>query len=1095
MKKFSCSSGIRVLSLLGAAASVLFTSRLAAEPRVAIELLEARPPSDAPTIPWVAAGDAGWLKGKPLFEVAEPGDPGQWAKGWMAVTSKNIFIRVVVRHAAHLSSGGGDKLWSGDSIQFGIDPLGRGAAQPALVNVQEELDKRFGKDRVGKLDKEVKNTRNDLERKNQLVSEGRVIEMQREDQDFCVGTVGPKATPSVYTYYSGHGNAGGVKDVRARVARDEAAQSTTYDVAIPWSEFGVRAGLSPLMKVSFQINNTRGRLGNQARLYWGGGVGGRFAPWKFQTVAIGGPPADTPVASLLSVKPNVSDADDYVEALAAVCGAPASISAQLGEVSKSLAVPRGAALKHYSIRAYPGALRGSANFTVSLTDAGNKTVAEVASRLFDESPSKWYVFAPKSDTGPSAIGMADWMDAPAGKHGFVQVKGKDMVFEDGTPVKFWGVGSESYQSGLAQDKETAKAFAAWYEKWGVNCVRNGVFFGAGWMGIGDPQDTTKLLPDLLDRFDFSFSALKNKGVYYNIVAFWTEGLRPGDKDKVLAYKEARSRAAELDSFAEDIQDLRIAAIVNFLRHKNPYTGLTYARDGALACIEIRNEQDIFWYTVSPAVAACPTYLAKIRKQFCDWLRVRYGTQEKLAAAWGPRCLGHMMGCAADESLDKNNLHPVFNAWFFSADGLANQEAQVGARRRLLDTAEYLFELQTKYYTRVAKAIRATGYKGLVVGSNWQADGVSHLYNLLSDRAVGRIDRHNYFGGANAGGMNVGVAEDDSSMLWQPGRALLSSGLQQMSDRPFALTEWMEQAPNEWVAEGAPVLGFYGFGLQGWGAAYEGNNTAAKFDNVYGTWLHVQTPLNIGLYPAVARSIYRGDVKEGEIIAARRFSLEDLRKGKLDFSDSVAQSGDVKTISSTVPVEALAAGRVVLELVDKTARSQLPDLSKQLEQKVIVSNTGQLEWHYPSQQESYFTVNTEGSKGLVGFAPKRKFTLGDVQLQVDNKFAVLLVTALDKGKTLANTRSALITAIARARNTGMIYNASHSLTAVGRAPVVMEPVIGSAAFARKVSEVYLLDHDGKRTGRTAKMEGGQVTIDGVDDKTMYYEVVFEYKEPR
>jgi len=370
----------------------------------------------------------------------------------------------------------------------------------------------------------------------------------------------------------------------------------------------------------------------------------------------------------------------------------------------------------------------------------------------------------------------------------------------------------------------------------------------------------------------------------------------------------------------------------------------------------------------------------------------------------------MAGCEKDEALDKDNLTPLFNASYFSPEGLANQQACYGARRRLLDTAEYLFEIQNKYYVRFAKAIRETGYKGLLVGSNWQAaDGVSHLHNLLSDRSVGRMDRHNYFGGAGAAGMNVGVMEDNSTMLWQPGSTLLSSGLQQMVDRPFALSEWMEQAPNEWVAEGAPVIGFYGLGLQGWDAAYEGNNTEPKFDATYETWLHTQTPINIGLYPAVARSIYRGDVKEGGVIASLRFSLEDLRAG---------------------------------------------------------------------------------TKGLVGFAPNKEFALGDVRLQVDNKFVVLLVTALDRDKTLASTKSALITAIARARNTGMAYYETRSLTATGTAPVLLEPVLGSVTFGRKVSRVCLLDHDGRRTDKAVPARNGRIVIDGVRDRTMYYEAVFE-----
>jgi hypothetical protein len=1062
-----------------------------AEPRIEIESAKAGTAADAPTIPWVLPGDNRWRDGQPLFEVKEANDPAMWAKGWMAVTSDNVLIRVVVHHTAHLSSSGGPQLFSGDSIQFGIDPLGRGAAQPALANVQEEVDKKFGKSPADKPTKDIQNFRDSLEKQNRTITEGNLIDMLTEDQDFCVGTVGQNASPSVYTYYSGHGNVGEVKDVDAKVARDEAAQLTTYDIAIPWSEFGLMPGLAPTMKVAFQINNTKGKLGDQTRLYWGGGVGGRFAPWKFQTVMLGETPAGTHISSLVLVKQYVSAADDYVEAMAAVCGAAGTLSAQLGAVTKSLDIPAKSALQRYSVRAYPGALRGSTSFKAGLVNADTETATEVATHVFDDSSSNWYVFAPKSDTEPSVIGMQDWMDAPAGKHGFVQVKGKDMVFEDGTPVKFWGVGSASYASGLAPDKETAKAFAAWYEKWGVNSIRNGVFFGASWMGLGDANDSTKLDPVQLDRFDFSFSELKAKGVYYNIVAFWTDPLRPGDKDKVLAFEEVQKKASELETFAEDIQDLRIAAFVEFLKHKNPYTGLTYAEDPALPCLEIRNEQDIYWYTIEPAIMSCPTYLAKIRKQFCDWLRARYANQEKLAAAWGSRCMGVMMNCPKDESLEKDTLHPISNAWFYSQDGLASQEAQFGARRRLLDTAEFLFDTQNKYYARITKAIRDTGYKGILVGSNWQAgDGVSHLYNLLSDRSVGRIDRHNYFGGADSHGMTVGTVEDNSSMLWQPGRALLSSGLQQMEDRPFALTEWMEQAPNEWAAEGSPTIGFYGFGLQGWDAAYAGNNTAPKFDSVYGTWLHVQTPVDIGLYPAIARSVFRGDVKEGGVIASRRFSLDDLQKGSLNFSDVVVQNGDEKTISSTVPVEALAAGRVVLEQVDKATPSLIPDMTQPIREKVIVSNTGQLEWHYPSHAESYFTVNTDGTKGLVGFAPDKEFTLGDVRLQVENKFAVLLVTALDKGKTLADTRSALITAIARERNTGMVYNETRSLTALGTAPILLEPIFGSVTFGRKVSKVNLLDHDGKRTDRMGKIEGGKVTVDGVNDKTMYYEVVFE-----
>ncbi len=699
----------------------------------------------------------------------------------------------------------------------------------------------------------------------------------------------------------------------------------------------------------------------------------------------------------------------------------------------------------------------------------------------------WYDFAPSSDAGPSVVGMEDWMDAPAGRHGVIQITDGHQVFADGTPAKLWGVGTQPYAAGLAPDHATATAFADWYRKWGVNSVRNGLLFGTGWMGIGDASDTTRLDPAQLERFDFSFSELKAKGVYYNLVAFWTEGLRPGDKPKVLAYDEARSHASELDTFAPDIQDLRIQAVVSFLGHENPYTHLRYADDAAISCLEIRNEQDVFWYT-TPAVRACPTYLARINHDFCDWLRAKYGGADKLQAAWGPGAWSAFPEAGKDESLDANTITPVVNPWFFSPEGIASRP---DAHQRAYDMAAFLYEVQNRYYQRFEKAVRAAGYKGLIIGSNWQtAGGITQAYNLLCDRALGRIDRHNYCGGASDNGMHVNVAEDDRSMLWRPGSCLLSTGFQQCLDRPFALTEWMDQAPNEWAAEGPPLIAFYGFGLQGWDAAYAGNNTAPRFDPTYGTWLHVQGPLDLGLYPAVARAIFRGDVAEGAVVAASRYTLAGLAAGAIDAADSVIQHGDNKEVVSRVPDEAIAYGRVGWELADTARPPLIPDLAAQLAQKVIRSTTKQLAWHYPSQDESYVTVDTAGTKGLFGFPPKDACVLTDARLQLSNRFAVLLVTALERGRSLADAKTALITAVARARNTGMAYGPDHRLIAIGKAPVQLEAVHGAVTLARPIDRVILLDHDGKPTGRTAAVSAGAITIDGTTDRTLYYEVVFK-----
>ena len=44
--------------------------------------------------------------------------------------------------------------------------------------------------------------------------------------------------------------------------------------------------------------------------------------------------------------------------------------------------------------------------------------------------------------------------------------------------------------------------------------------------------------------------------------------------------------------------------------------------------------------------------------------------------------------------------------------------------------------------------------------------------------------------------------------------------------------------------------------------------------------------------------------------------------------------------------------------------------------------------------------------------------------------------------------------------------------------------------RSIAAVNVLDHDGRRTGKSLPVTDGQFTIDGARDKTLYYEVQFK-----
>jgi hypothetical protein len=285
------------------------------------------------------------------------------------------------------------------------------------------------------------------------------------------------------------------------------------------------------------------------------------------------------------------------------------------------------------------------------------------------------------------------------------------------------------------------------------------------------------------------------------------------------------------------------------------------------------------------------------------------------------------------------------------------------------------------------------------------------------------------------------------------------------------------------------------GLQGWDASYEFQSQAARrvFGDLagqfpWGVW-EADVPTSLGQYPALARMIYRGDVKEGGVISVRRVSPADLAEGRFSFSDKVEQHGDVKSFGGSVPPEALAVGRVVVEFTDKSQPSQLPDLNRYRQGAVLRSTTGQLAWDTSGQ--GFFTVNTAGTKAVVGFAEGKELTLGDVKVRLDCPFASLFITALDHGSDLAGGKRALISVLARQSNTGFTYFApDHQVLNNGRPPILLEPVKATVSLAgRPIESVNILDHDGRRTGRTLPVTDGRFTIDGAKDKAIYYEVVF------
>ena len=711
----------------------------------------------------------------------------------------------------------------------------------------------------------------------------------------------------------------------------------------------------------------------------------------------------------------------------------------------------------------------------------------------------WFNFAPKKNNNAGEIGLQNWLKSSKS----ILHEHSSKILEDEKPYKAWGTNVEFTH--VAPTKRTAKQRTDFFAKYGINNIRLHKLTNSGWEGLGSKEKASKYNPEKMDRFDYWLSLLKKKGIRYGFSPIWDLRVYEGDRNTLVAYDEIVKAKPQkpvttgLVWFAEDVQKIHIDTLTNLLNHKNPYTKKRYADDPALSYIEIQNEENIFFYSFMSNIKKQPTYHKILAEQFSEWLIKKYNNHSGLVTAWGGSAIDTFKneGGLPNEQLGLKNITPVTSPWFHD-----NQVTNSHRAKRLQDTAEFLFFKQQQYYNKATKAIRDTGFKGLVVSSNWQAgDKGAHFLNLLSDSEAGIVDRHNYQGGAKgnpAHTMKSGFTMINSSMLDNPGSGLLSTGMQQVANKPFMFSEWLSVVPSEWAAADTSIIAAYGFGLQGWDISYHFSSNGAGFSqqlNPSFTKFNNLTPVGVGLYPVLSRMVLRQDITEAEPIATRRLNKQQAITNDYDFTHTTEQQHDIKSFSGTPSHHALAAGKVLVEFTKERGISTIENWKEKYQRKnndgsaTITSSTKQLAWTYAGKKEGFVEVNSKGTQGIIGFAKNKPYIMDDLTIKPQSPYSVILATAKSPQGTLASDKNIIVLAIARAHNTNMNI-VGDLLANAGEAPVILEPVKAKLQFKRKGGTVHVLDHDGIRTGKNYPLTNGKFNLDTERDKTIYYLVTFK-----
>lgn len=216
---------------------------------------------------------------------------------------------------------------------------------------------------------------------------------------------------------------------------------------------------------------------------------------------------------------------------------------------------------------------------------------------------------------------------PAGTDGFLAAKGSDFVDESGRARRFFGV--NLYGPAALPEKADAPAMADRLARWGINAVR--IFPQYTWQRRADKDLSKGIDPELLDRFDWLFFQLKQRGISadMNLHSARTAGYRFKD------FKQTMKENKGLDNFDPTFILHQKEFIRTVFNHVNPYTGLAYRDDPAVMTWEINNECSlaICWFKWNLEDNLTPYFRRELERQFCDWLRAKYGTTAHLREAW------------------------------------------------------------------------------------------------------------------------------------------------------------------------------------------------------------------------------------------------------------------------------------------------------------------------------------------------------------------------------------------------------------------------------------------------------------------------------
>ncbi len=678
----------------------------------------------------------------------------------------------------------------------------------------------------------------------------------------------------------------------------------------------------------------------------------------------------------------------------------------------------------------------------------------------------------------SRIDLSFLLDPPAGKSGYLEARDGHIVKPGGERVRLWGVNVTDWSPGSVTipPKEDAPVYASILARFGVNCVRLHFLDLPAPRGlISDAHDDSQHFdPVQLDRLDYWFAEIKKRGIYSDLNLVVGRSYRAGDG--VPGYGDI-GWAKALTYFDPRLIELQKDYARQLLTHHNPYTGLEYRHDPAIAIIEMLNENSLVeaWYG------------GGLRSEG----RAPPGQELTPVPAYYSAMLDRMYGDYI------SRMDPAEQATLRARSGVANgapvprlnpEDFAAAPDVRFHAEAAFYMEIERGFFKEMQIFLKETlGAQSLLIGSNDHTYSQSGYPNVWSNATLDVLDGHMYWQHpAHHAGQNTPMVNDPAHSIV----ARLSRTA--MSGKPFTASEVNHIFPGDWISEGIPILASYA-GLQDWDGVlwytFEPKLDPDWKAHVGDTFDLSLDPVRMPQLAAGALMFLRGDVSPAKSTVERTYTMEQVRESlRLPTSEK-------PFYTPGFPLSLALQHKMRVGSFDGPPTG-LPEQLDVPSASPLISDTGELAWHTLPEGAGLVTVDTPNTQALVGFlkAHRRAAATRNLAADIDNTFCAIPLRALD-GQPVIHASNLLLTAGGRVENTGLRWNESRKeVVEFGGPPSVIEPVRGQLTFMGLEGALavllYPLDGAGHALGDPLPAhhtpEGWSVSIG--KPPTTWYEVV-------